>query len=753
MTAFGVIMKYVLDDFMEWPQIEDLEYAECEDTSAILGAVKVGNKVLVRCFFPDAKRVEVHYDQKSGHREVEMKMMDESGYFAIFLDCRKIPEYTYMVEYEDKKVMAVDAYAIDPFVDAMDEVLFEEGRHDSIYEKLGCHVAEVNGVVGAFFAVWAPEARSVSVVGDFNNWDGKYNQMKRLNTGIFELFVPGVRPGDIYKYEIHGADGKVVCKADPYARHAELRPAGASKVWSPSGEFEWKDKKWMDKRKKIDKAKDPMVVLEVHMGSFMRPRDGREFYTYREMGERLSEYCANMGYTHIELMPIMEHPYDKSWGYQVTGYYAPTSRYGTPEEFKEFINILHGKGIGVILDWVPAHFPKDEHGLGRFDGTCLYEHLDKRKGEHPDWGTLIYNYGRPQVSNFLYANLLYWMKEFHVDGFRFDAVASMLYLDYGRKDGEWVTNEFGGKENLEAVEFLKKCNTVVKENDPSILMIAEESTAWPMVTGDVNEGSLGFDLKWNMGWMNDYTEYICTDPLYRKGRHGMLTFSMVYNYSEHFSLVFSHDEVVHGKGSMYSKMPGNADVKLAGLRLTYGYMAAHPGKILLFMGQDFGQQREWNEEGELDWSLLEDGIATLTTGEVAAIKSNHKLLLDYTKELWGFYKKHPALHELDYDPEGFKWVSMLDADHSIIAFMREADKEKLLVVCNFTPVCYENFVLGVPYKGKYKEIWNSDEIFFGGRGNVNPRVKNSKEDKADGMEQSIDITVAPMAIQIFEFSN
>ena len=741
-------MKKKLEDYMDWPKIEDLEYAECRNAEDVLGAAVVDDGILFRCFFPEADKVLIKI--KGKNRTVIMKKMDDCGYFAALTAGKKIPEYTYQVQYKTGKMEIIDTYATDHFVDAMDEVMFAGGEHDKIYEKLGAHPGHVAGYAGTWFAVWAPNAVSVSVVGDFNNWDGRLHPMRRLESGIFELFVPEVGDGDIYKYEVHGYDGKTVMKADPYGFYAEKRPASASIVWSID-EYEWQDADWLKKRKQTNWKKEPMVIYEMHLGSFEKPMGGG-FYTYRELADKTAEYCKKMGYTHVELMPVMEHPLDASWGYQVIGYYAPTSRYGTPEDFMYFVDHLHQAGIGVILDWVPAHFPKDEHGLGRFDGTCLYEHLDKRQGEHPHWGTLIYNYGRPQVANYLIANALFWLEQYHADGLRLDAVASMLYLDYGKQDGEWIANMYGGNENLEAIEFLKKLNQKIKDRKDGSLSIAEESTAWPMVTGNIEEGGLGFDFKWNMGWMNDYLEYIKTDPLFRKGRHGMITFSMVYQYSENFMLVFSHDEVVHMKGSMYRKMPGTPAQKLAGLRQSFGYMAAHPGKKLLFMGQDFGQISEWSEERGLDWNLLADGKAMASdTGEVIRVKSSHRMLQDFVADLWKFYKAHPAMYAWDEIPDGFEWVSMLDADHSVIAFMRKAEDEKLLVVCNFTPVCYPEFKLGVPYAGKYKEILNSDAIVYGGENHTNPRLKNSKKEKMDGMEQSITFTLAPTAIQIFSY--
>ncbi len=737
-------MAIKLEDYMQWPEIEALEYAECGRPETVLGP-RMADKshVLVTTFQRNVDSVKVKV--LDTRKEYPMKKMDEEGYYAVLIPARKIPSYHFVVKCGKKEKEILDIYAVESPIDALDMSRFTNGIHETIYEKLGAHPMTVDGVKGTYFAVWAPCAKAVSVVGDFNQWQAVSHPMRYLEAaGIYELFVPEVGNGDIYKYEIWGADGRRVLKADPYGNYAELRPATASIVWDLGG-YQWNDTKWMDARKKWRPKKEPMLVYEVALGAFRKPsgeKKGRsgDFYNYQEIAPMLCDYCEEMGYTHIELMPVMEHPFDASWGYQVTGYYAPTSRYGTPEDFMRFVDILHQRGIGVILDWVPAHFPKDEHGLARFDGTCLYEHLDPRQGEHPHWGTLIYNYGRPEVINFLTANALFWLEKFHVDGLRMDAVASMLYLDYGKEDGQWVANLYGGHENLEAIDFLQKLNQSIHARKDGALSIAEESTAWPQVTGDIKEGGLGFDLKWNMGWMNDYLEYIKTDPLFRKGRHGMLTFSMVYQYSEEFMLVLSHDEVVHMKGSMYTKMPGDRKEKFAGLRLTYGYMAAHPGKKLLFMGQEFGQEREFSEERELDWQLLEP-----VEGEM----SDNERLRQYVSVLNSFYLAHPAMYAEDSRPSGFEWISTLDADHSVISFVRKCKEETLLVVCNFTPVEYENFRLGVPFAGKYKEIFNSNAAQYGGTGFGNPRVKQSKRVRWDGRPNSIECRLAPLSIQIF----
>ena len=625
----------------------------------------------------------------------------------------------------------------------LDQYLFGQGTNYEVYKKLGAHPTTYRRKKGVYFAVWAPNAQSVSVIGEFNDWEEEANPMEKVGPiGVYEVFVPGAKIGQLYKFFIVGAHGEKLYKADPYANEAELRPGTASRITDIT-DYKWKDATWIKNREKFDEQVEPMAIYEVHPGSWKKHPQSEEnekgFYNYREFAHALAAYVKEMGYTHVELMGIAEHPFDGSWGYQVTGYYAPTSRYGTPQDFKYMVDYLHQNKIGVILDWVPAHFPKDAHGLANFDGTAVYEHADPRQGEHPDWGTKIYNYGRPEVKNFLIANALYWVEECHVDGLRVDAVASMLYLDYGKKDGEWIANKYGGNQNLEAIEFFKHLNTVVLGRNHGTVMIAEESTAWPMVTGDAEKDGLGFSLKWNMGWMNDFISYMQTDPLFRKGRHGMLTFSMIYAYSESFILVLSHDEVVHLKGSMYAKMPGDEDQKFANLRAAYGFMMMHPGKKLLFMGQEFGQTTEWNEKESLPWNEAED--------------TEHQKLQHYVAELNAFYQAHPALYEMDNKEDGFEWLSSMDADHSIITFMRysEEKQESLLVICNFTPVLYENFKVGVPHAGKYKEIFNSDAEVFGGSGHGNPRQKRAKAVSWDGREYSISIEVPPLGISVFKY--
>ena len=625
----------------------------------------------------------------------------------------------------------------EPVIDPIDISLFNEGKHYSIYEKMGAHPMTVDGVEGVLFAVWAPNADRVSVVGNFNNWDGRRHPMRKLDySGIYELFIPGKLVGEIYKYEIKAKSGQVFMKSDPYAFSSEVRPANASRIVDIS--YKWKDTAWMEKRETKDTDAQPMAIYEMHLGSWKRPTDGREFFNYRDIASLLADYLLMMNYNYVELMPIMEHPYDPSWGYQVTGYYAPTSRYGSPADFMYFVDYLHSKGIGVILDWVPAHFPKDEHGLGRFDGTALYEHEDPKRGEHPHWGTYIYNYGRNEVRNFLVANALYWAEKYHIDGIRIDAVASMLYLDYGRGDGEWLPNIYGGNENLEAIDFIKELNSKMHELHKGVIMIAEESTAWPMMTHPVEAGGLGFDYKWNMGWMNDFLNYMKLDPLYRKYHHNDLTFSMVYAYSEKFILVLSHDEVVHEKGSMIAKMPGGYEDKFSNLRVAYGYMMTHPGKKLLFMGQEIAQFTEFNENAEVDWSLFEFDA--------------HVFMQGYVKELNELYKTEPALYELDSSPEGFTWINCNSANTSLLSYVRKGKKESdtLLIICNFTPMEHKAYKLATPSGGRWQEIFSSDNNRYGGEGRNNKTVKQAKKAECDGQEHYISVTVPPLSISVFK---
>ena len=734
-------MEKKLYEMMNWPRIEALVYSEEDKPQEILGPHRVRGSILIQTFQPTATAVTIKVHGTDGATEYPMEQADEGGFYAALIPGKTVPAYTFLVEYDngDRQELE-DSYRFHPQVFGKKDLeAFEQGIHYTIYEKMGAHPMAIDGVDGTYFAVWAPNAERVSVVGDFNLWDGRRHPMCRIpKAGIFELFIPGLKPGACYKYEIKTRQGLPMLKADPYANAAELRPDTAS-VIADLSDFTWTDEKWLEQRKGKDYKKEPMLIYEVHLGSWRKPdpeeENGREFYTYRELAPMLAAYVKEMGYTHVELMPIMEHPLDESWGYQVTGYYAPTARYGTPEDFMYFMDYLHGQGIGVILDWVPAHFPKDAFGLASFDGTCLYEHFDPRKGTHPHWGTLLYNYGRPQVKNFLIANTLFWTEKYHADGIRMDAVASMLYLDYGKNEGEWVPNIYGGKENLEAIEFLKHLNSIYKKQKDGAILIAEESTAWPKVTGALEQEGLGFDFKWNMGWMNDFLGYMHYDPVFRGYHHGELTFSFIYAWSENFILSLSHDEVVHGKSPMVGKMPGDRDSQLNNLRAAYGFMAVHPGKKLLFMGQEFATFDEWNEKESLDWDLLQ--------------YQDHSDMQDYVKALNALVKAHPALYERDCIPEGFQWINNISANENMLVFLRKAEAETLLVVCNFSPLVYEKHKLGVPFEGRYKEIFNSDHEQFGGSDVRNKRVKTSKKSECDGFEDSIEITVPPMGIAVF----
>jgi len=740
-------MDKVLYDLMDWAGIEEIVYSEAADPHRMLGPHVTDAGLLIQTFIPNTAAVTVKI--KGSGRKFPMEQQDEAGFYAVLIPRKSVTGYTLLVTYDNGITDEIqDPYAFAPQYSEKELKQFEAGICYDIYKKMGAHPMLIDGIEGVYFSVWAPCAMRVSVVGDFNLWDGRRYQMRRLgDSGIFEIFIPGLAAGEIYKYEIKTQAGEPMLKADPYANYAQLRPDNASVVWDIS-KYDWTDEEWMTDRAKTDSKTAPMSIYELHLGSWIRKPHavnsddkeitGSEFYNYREIAPRLAEYIKDIGYTHIELMPIMEHPLDASWGYQVTGYYAPTSRYGTPDDFKYFIDYMHQQGIGVILDWVPAHFPKDAYGMACFDGTCVYEHRDPRQGEHPHWGTLIYNYGRPQVSNFLISNALFWAEQYHADGIRMDAVASMLYLDYGKNDGEWVANIYGGHENLEAVEFLKHLNTIFKRRVKGAVLIAEESTAWPQITGDVKEGSVGFDYKWNMGWMNDFIGYMQYDPYFRSHHYGELTFSMIYAYSEDFVLVFSHDEVVHGKASMIGKMPGETlEEKANNLRLAYGFMYAHPGKKLLFMGQEFGQVSEWNENEELPWEILQYPV--------------HKTMHDYVKGLNQLYRTHPALSVQDYDPDGFEWINCTAGKDNIIVFMRKTKKpeETLLFVCNFAPVEHEKYEVGVPFYGKYKEIFNSDAAEYGGSGIGNPRAKTCKQSVCDEREYSMTVHIPPMAMLVF----
>ncbi len=625
----------------------------------------------------------------------------------------------------------------------LDQYYFGEGTHYDIYKKLGAHIGYKNGKEGIYFAVWAPNAASVSVIGEFNGWQENACPMRRREPlGMYDAFVPEAKVGDLYKFYIRTKDGRELYKADPFANYSEMRPGNASRIADLTN-FKWGDSAWINARMKKEPEREPMSIYEVHPGSWMKhpqtadDKDG--YYNYKELAHSLTDYVKKMGYTHVELMGIAEHPFDGSWGYQVTGYYAPTSRHGTPADFMYLVNYLHKNKIGVILDWVPAHFPKDAHGLAEFDGTCLYEYADPRKGEHPDWGTKVFDFGKSEVKNFLIANALFWIEQFHVDGLRVDAVASILYLDYGREAGQWVPNIYGGNKNLEAIEFFKHLNSVVLGRNHGTMMIAEESTAWPKVTGKPEEDGLGFSMKWNMGWMHDFLEYMKLDPYFRQYNHNKMTFSMTYAYSEKYILVLSHDEVVHLKCSMINKMPGEYDDKFANLKAGYSFMLGHPGKKLLFMGQDFGQFREWSEARELDWYLL---------GE-----EKHQQLQNYVQALLKLYKGNQSLYQLDQDPKGFEWINADDNTRSIFSFVRhnESGRNNLLFVINFTPVARPDYRVGVPRKKQYQLVLNSDDAAFGGSGKAQPEIYRAVKQECDGRPFSFAYDLPAYGVAVFKF--
>lgn len=705
----------------------------------LLGPHLTDGGCLISAFQPGAKQMQL-IEKKSG-KSHDMIQVSDNGLFGVLLGSTLHIDYFFRIfPYYGDTYDTEDCYRFAEQISDQDGYLFAQGTNYEIYNALGAHETSVEDIPGTLFSVWAPNAIRVSVVGNFNNWDGRTHQMNRVqDVGIFELFVPYIFSGELYKFEIKTKEGLVALKTDPFGNFQQLRPETASVVTNLYN-YQWNDYAWTENRKNSNLDNQPMSIYEVHLGSWKKGGENKdEFLNYREIAPMLADYVLDMGYTHIELMGISEHPFDGSWGYQVTGYYAPTSRFGTPEDFMYFIDHMHTKGISVLLDWVPAHFPKDAHGLGRFDGTCLFEHPDPRRGEHPQWGTYIFNYGKNEVKNFLIGSALFWVEKFHIDGLRVDAVASMLYLDYGKQDGEWLPNKYGGHENLEAIEFLKHLNSIMSKRNPGAMVIAEESTSWPYVTKPVDDGGMGFSYKWNMGWMNDFLSYISTDPLFRKGRHDQLTFSLVYTYSEKFVLVLSHDEVVYGKCSMINKMPGEGADKFSNLRAAYGFMFGHPGKKLLFMGQDFAQEKEWNDAKELDWQLLDE--------------QEHQEMKMYMKDLLHFYRSSPALYSQDYNEDGFMWISKDDAENSQISFVRKtADgKNSLLFVCNFTPVAREGFVVGAPCGGFYKNVFCSDYKLYGGSGKFDNNKLKAKETPADGQPFSIALDIPPLSVTVFSY--
>ena len=713
---------------------------EHSDPHTVLGMHEMeedGRKaVVVRAFLPHAAGITV-IDYANKRKKYPMERLHADGFFEVTIADRE-EWFRYQLEYTDadgNTWRSYDPYSFSPTLSEFDRHLFGAGTHYEIYEKMGGRLMTHEGARGAAFSVWAPNAKAVSVIGDFNNWDARRSPMRRLGeSGIWELFLPAAAEGDKYKFHVTQCDGRVVDKTDPYGVYAEVRPNNASVLY-PLKRYKWKDRRWMTARRKYDFRAAPMNIYEVHLGSWKRA-EGNRFLSYTELAEQLIPYVKEMGYTHIEMLPVEEHPFDGSWGYQVTGYYAPTSRYGSPDEFKQFVDACHQNGISVILDWVPAHFPKDDFALARFDGTALYEHQDPRLGEHIQWGTYIFNYGRKEVANFLLANALYWMDIFHIDGLRVDAVASLLRLDFCKEEGQWLPNVYGGSENLEAIEFLKHMNSVIAEREPGALMIAEDSTAWPGVTKKVDEGGLGFSLKWNMGWMNDFLSYIKLDPIYRKYHQNKLTFGMAYHYAENFVLVLSHDEVVHTKSSMIGKMPGDVWQSFANLRLSYGFMMGHPGKKLLFMGGEFAQYSEWSEARSLDWHLLQ--------------YADHQEMQAYVKELNHLYAEEPAFWAEDFDPNGFQWIECDDAESSIVSFVRRSKEKELVFLCNFTPVVHRGFSLGVPQEGVYHERLNSDAARFGGSDVINAVPLQSRAEPAGRCPFQVELDVPPLGMVILE---
>ncbi|MCZ7554849.1 MAG: 1,4-alpha-glucan branching protein GlgB [Bacteroidia bacterium] len=721
-------------------------YTEHYDPYTVLGIHKVVIEdhpaTSVRAFMPLAAHAFVLREFADGTiGEYPMERIHEEGFWECLFPGEPEP-----FPYKLKRVLAdgsdtvfFDSYAFFPQLTNFDLYLFGEGNHYRIYDKLGAHFKEINGIGGIEFAVWAPNARSVSVIGSFNGWDRRRHAMRVLgSSGVWEIFIPGIGDGELYKFEIKTHDGHVIDKTDPFARAMEVRPRSASIV-ATNNRYEWKDKAWLDHRAKISPLDGPVSIYEVHLGSWRHaPDHPGEPMTYRELAEYLVPWVRECGYTHVEFLPIMEHPFDGSWGYQVTGYYAPTSRYGSPEDFMYLIDAFHQAGIGVILDWVPAHFPKDGHALGYFDGTHLFEHADPRKGEHMDWGTLIFNFGRNEVRNFLLANALYWIDHFHIDGLRIDAVASMLYLDYSRNEGEWIPNEFGGRENLEAMNFLRQLNFALQANHPGVMVMAEESTAFPRITHAVDNDGLGFDLKWNMGWMHDTLQYFEKDPLFRNYHHSNLTFSLLYAFTERFLLPISHDEVVHGKKSLISKMPGDYWQQFANMRLFLGFMYGHPGKKLLFMGQEFGQWNEWNHDTQLDWNLLDFDA--------------HKQLLTWFRDLNRVYRHERAMFEDDFSWEGFQWIDFEDSTRSLLSFERiSRDKEERLVfLCNFTPTVHHMYRLGVTDAGEYVELLNSDATEYGGSGVGNMGRVTSEAHPMHQRDHSVLLSVPPLGILILK---
>ncbi len=723
-----------LYDLMDWAEIEALVYSEEDHPFSILGPRIVKDGILVQCFFPGKKSVILR--TLADGKDHRMTREDEEGFFAIKLSGKTIPRYVYVIKENKKEKIYGDPYAYPLYIKEKDETLFANGIHYEIYRKLGAHPMRIEQTNGVHFAVWAPNALRVSVVGDFNEWDGRMHPMEKHDaSGIFELFIPGVKPGDLYKFEIKLKDGLTYLKSDPYASGWELRPDTASVVVNLKKHV-WQDDVWMKRRGKISGKEQPMNIYQLHLGDFKHPEDGREYYNYRELAPLVSSYVKEMGFTHIELMPLAEYREDASLGFQTAGFYAPTSRYGSALDFMSFIDHMHQEKIGVIMEWVPSYFTPEDNGLAAFDGTMLYEHLDPRQGLHPFNGTHLFNYGRPQVSNYLIANALYWAEVFHLDGIRMADLASMLYLDYGKQEGGWVANMYGGNENLEALEFLHHLNSMMKKRNPDVLMIAGDTTDWPQMTTAVEEGGLGFDYKWNEGWRHDLCEYFSHSPKERSAYYDQLTCSMLYAYSESYILSLPQNEFTIEKGSLLERLPGEDAEKFSSLRALMGLVICHPGKKLFFMGQELAQNKGWMQGKTPSWQLLEN--------------EHHSRFHEYMRQLLIFYKKQQALSKRDEQKEGFVWINAMAADENMLTFLRCSDEQTLLVVCNFSDTLYEDYCIGVPQAGKYKEIFNSDALSFGGTGMVNKRIKISREVSCDDYDHSIKVKMAPCSVAIFE---
>ncbi len=728
-------MSNKLNKLLNPVKINEIVYSECDNPHEVLGPHIVGNQVLFQLFYPGAMSAKLRL--MDTRKDYSMQMISSEGYFAFLLPLKEMGEYRYVVsDGINKEILVLDSYRHAPLISHEDTEKFKNGIHYEVYELLGAHPCVLDGDEGTYFAVWAPNARRVSVVGDFNHWDGRMHQMRRLwDSGIFEIFIPQAMTGINYKFEIKCSDGQLLMKADPYAFYSELRPNSAS-IIEDLRDFSWTDENFLSKRELFQKGNVPINIYELYLGSFDEISEDEKFLNYRHIAPKLVEYVKRMKYTHVQFMPIMEHPLDESWGYQVIGFYAPTSRYGTPEDFMYLINELHACGIGVILDWVPSQFPKDAHGLSSFDGTCLYEHLDPRKSEQPCWGTKIFNYSRPEVSNYLLANALFWINKYHIDGIHFSSVASMLYLDYGKKEGEWIPNMYGGNENLDAIEFMKHLNSIIKKSAPGVITIAEDHSLYPLVTADLNDNGLGFDYMWNNGFTSDYLNYIVHPGNERWHFHNDLIFSTVYAYSERFLLTFSHDDIVHGKGSLAFKMPGTIEEKFANLRLSLAYKITHPGKKLTFMGQDMGDMEEWNEKKSLKWNILNYPV--------------HKGINQLCADLNTLYRTEDALYYFDDSADGFEWINSISGQNSCLSFLRKGNDpaEVLVIVANFSDKPATNRI-GLPFAGEMNEILNTNHKQYGGEGQVNPYDIKTEEIAWDNRLVSAIVEMAPYSLCIF----